>query len=319
MFDKNGSFWYNRVKNKFEVKNMIEENDALGAISEQIVSGGSLKGISYEDIPIHFGSLIPISESTFKSLFDRHNKTGWVIVSANRSEDEERTRDINVSQYMKLRKELDESPFSYVPTWGGFLEHGRDTVNPEPSFIVYPDKTGKDGGDNNNFKDLLGFALGACKRYGQDSIMVKYPEHYPDDPDREDKTFWLRADGTIDSRFNNDPIWDDPSQMYYTKDRRRAKGGADSFKRWSKGGDPTTYAEEGDVPKHYWRKGAKPPSRFSSEFYSGPDAANESWIQFVEPPPSTISGYRAITENTKLDLNNLIDNIEAYHYVRRRS
>ena len=72
---------------------MIEENDALGAISEQIVSAGTLKGISYKELPIHYGTLIPISEATFKSLFDRHNRTGWIIVSANRTEDEKRQID----------------------------------------------------------------------------------------------------------------------------------------------------------------------------------------------------------------------------------
>lgn len=289
---------------------MTYENEALGAISEQITSYGTLKGISCEDIPIHFGSLIPISESTFMHLFYSHNKTGWVVISANRSEDEHRTRDINVSEYMKLRKELDASPYSYIPTWGGFLEQGRDTVNPEPSFIVYPDKTGKEGGEGNNFKELLDFALDACKRYGQESIMVKYPDRYPEDRDREGKTYWLHGDGTIDTRFKNTPLWDDPSQMYYTKDRRHGSGGTDSFKRWARGGDPLTPIEKNG--RHGpWEP--KPPSRFSSEV-----AESATWIQFVEPPPTTINGYRAITENSKLDLNALIDNIDAYHYVRRR-
>lgn len=237
-----------------------------------------------DNLPIENGTnLVPISEATLKSIFDRHRESGYIVLSANRTEDKNRTREDNVAAYRGLLSALKNSPFGYLPVWGGFREEGRDTANPEPSFLVFPQKTRKEHGGEASFDALLDFGLELGRKYAQDSIVVRYPMDY--EGEMAGRTTWVDCrTGRDTTEFGEDPVWDDPEQEFYTKDRRGGKGGSSAFRRWMAGGDPTTSSELGRTPKR--GKTPKAPQRFTSPYLGD---ISESYQFFVESPSQTLN------------------------------
>lgn len=277
---------------------------ALENLSESVVANlGVSKYITDQYLPIEAAThLYRIDESTLWRIMDKHSDTGFVVLSANRSEGSQfdtergdylRSREDNVNDYRKLVSLLKRSPYGYLPTWGGFREQGRDTINPEPSFIVFPSKTKKEGGDAASFDDLLQFGLEVARRFNQDSIMVRYPADYADET-KAGRTTWVNKDGDDTDEFENDAIWNDEQQEFYTKDRRASKGGKESFKRWMRGEDPITPAETGlPVQSDDGEMMPTRPQRFSSPYMrslGGDDSAMEESYQFyVESPSRTLN------------------------------
>jgi hypothetical protein len=245
-------------------------------------------------VPIERGTkLIRIDEATLHRVFDRHKDTGYIVISANRSERPdlktgkvERTREDNIAAYRKLHAMVKSSPFGYLPLWGGFKEAGKDAVDPEPSFMVFPKKHFDELDDgNSNFDDLMKFGMDAMTEFGQDAIMVCFPIDYYD-KERAGKTTWVDKDNIVTATFGKDPVWNDRGQEFWSQDRRKGAGGYAQFARWLKGQSPwergasstrdnfhPTNMKIRDVPD--------PPERFSSQM--------EAYEFFIEPEAATYS------------------------------
>lgn len=144
----------------------------------------------------------PLNETTLNSIM-KHGESGFVILSANRSEidssnpknslrsefetsgvgDAERwLKERNKKADLQLKKDIRGAGFSYSPIYGGY--HGTDDVSDsyEPSFIVYSQKI---GGKETDFDGLLDFALKMCGKYKQDSVYVQRPNQAPEYLDSE--------------------------------------------------------------------------------------------------------------------------------------
>ena len=145
---------------------------------------------------------VPILEkSNAKRLIDKHTKDGYVILSACRgfedfnldsSDDNDicKHNTINNKRTKELIADIQQRNFSYTPAYGGFIENNGDSNSEEvyeQSVIVYPYKK-----DNTyNFDELYEFALEMCKKYNQDSVLIKQPNDLPK---------YVKQDGIVGNR-----------------------------------------------------------------------------------------------------------------------
>lgn len=173
-----------------------------------------------------------------------HGKTGMVIVSSNRSDifsdnpdtdlkdeyykyledsgidDSEDVRDKWLSARNKkadseLRKDIQAAGYSYTPVYGGY--HGSDSVvdSFEPSYVVYNHSRNSSDGYG-DFKDLFDFAIAMCRKYRQDSVYVQAPGEPP---------MYVDCNGNkVSGRSSLDFIKNDPSQEFYTTNKRKKRG-----------------------------------------------------------------------------------------------
>ncbi|MDY2943347.1 MAG: hypothetical protein SOT07_06600 [Paludibacteraceae bacterium] len=136
------------------------------------------------------GNYAPIllEKITIDRLMKKHGDNGFIIISANRSDESE---EYNVQKTQELITDLKLSKYSYLPVYGG--RKGKDGVdNYEPSFIVFNyDKNG----NPKNWEQLRSLAIKLCSTYAQDSVFVQGPNESP---------IYLDADGKkTDSSANH--------------------------------------------------------------------------------------------------------------------
>ena len=104
-----------------------------------------------------------------------------------------------------LIKDLKNSGFTYLPSYGGY--HGSDDVidSYEPSFIVF---NYNEKGEPQDWNKLYSFALEMCGKYKQDSVYVNAPGEAPN---------YLDSNGQkINSHSSKNYVKNDLSQEYYT-------------------------------------------------------------------------------------------------------
>lgn len=194
----------------------IKETKLIEIIKDSIKKALNEKYYTYTET--NKSPLIPILEkSNAKRLIDKHTKDGYVILSASRGfydfnldqdnfSDIQKHNAINNKRTKELVKDIQNANFSYTLSYGGFIEN-MNKDNPEEvyeqSVIVYPYK--KDG--TYNFEELYDFALEMCKKYGQDSILVKEPN---------ENAKYVKQDGSIDFSFDGDMKFNDISQKFFT-------------------------------------------------------------------------------------------------------
>lgn len=203
------------------------------------------------DYRVNAADLQAINEDKFARLMDIHFKAGFIIVSAERSP-ENQTKDAEspvfgldasdprVRKMARLHNEKNDkelkqkflSGLSYMPTWGGYKEDNKgfdetepegpenlkkiDSPRPEKSYIVTNLFKGRDGkwvpGDINKLK-MLGVQI--AKQFNQDSFLIKYPS-------TEEKPGYgelIKQDGSVDFSFNHNKT-NDFLQDYYTELRK---------------------------------------------------------------------------------------------------
>lgn len=139
---------------------------------------------------------------TIDRLMKKHGDNGFVIISANRS-DESDERNTKATQ--ELIRDLKNSGFAYLPSYGGY--HGTDDVvdSFEPNFTVFNYDT---KGNPTDFEDLYRFALDMCGKYGQDSVYINAPGKAPE---------YHNAQGEkVNDTSSRDYIKNDLSQEFYT-------------------------------------------------------------------------------------------------------
>ena len=146
--------------------------------------------------------LQPLNEITLNRIINKHGEDGYVIVSANRSD---KSNEENNKNLKSIITDLKKSPYGYCPVYGGY--HGTDGVvdSFEPSFIIFNhSKTG----DNMEFSDLKLFATILCRKYNQDSVLIKEPGERP---------YYSNADGEkVGIAVDDDVDINNPDNEYYT-------------------------------------------------------------------------------------------------------
>lgn len=163
-------------------------------------------------------NIIPITETNAKRLIDKHSQNGYVIVSPcrggadfgldkNKLAEKEKLANINKQRITDCLKMIKQSGFAYTPSYGGFIENqGEENEENvyERSFIIYNHYR---DGSVGNFEDLFNLAMEICRKYNQDSVLVKAPGKNPK---------YIKQDGSLDFSFSDNVAFNDISQQYFT-------------------------------------------------------------------------------------------------------
>lgn len=180
------------------------------------------------------GKLVSINENDIKRIISTHSDNGYIVVSPCRGgadfgidptkskSEYDKLAHINKTRIKSIIDDIKKSGFSYTPTYGGFKENlgtEQETIVYERSFIIYnKDRNGNDL----NFEDLYNFGLYLCKKYNQDSFLVKAPN---------DKPKYITQDGSVDYEFDGGVTFNDLSQEYFTDLHKNTHKSNDISKR----------------------------------------------------------------------------------------
>ena len=171
-----------------------------------------------------------LNETTLKRILGEYFKQGFIIVTADRSceaekgekcspEEIKEQEQINIENHKKLKSQIRDAGFGFVPAFGGYKEKvvdkdtGEislvDTDKPENAFIVMarPEK-------GLTYEKLKEFGISMAKEYNQDSFLFK--------PANEDDkgAYYITKTGDVDMSFD-DVTPNDIEQIYYTQLRKR--------------------------------------------------------------------------------------------------
>lgn len=178
--------------------------------------------------------LIPLTEANLNRIINGHDKMGYIVASASRQDlwlidkngervvtsdaddcrkyrvikqlepDTQEHVDANNKRSKELVSYLRKNNYSYVPVYGGYREDGQTLANVEKSFIVLPYniKTG----EYVDFSKCVSDIMNICKKFNQDSILIKYPD--------ADPTYYSCDDGSKISKFYGTTINDLTKQAF---------------------------------------------------------------------------------------------------------
>ena len=143
-------------------------------------------------------------------ILARHGKTGFAILSANRSD---RDDDYNKSVTARLLEDIQSKGYRYIPVYGGYV--GSDGVEDdyEPSFIVFPYRAGhgvvsSSEPELEDFQDFEDYMLSLCGKYLQDSILIVRPGQPPH--------YFDKSGNRVSSKSSSKLVVNDPGQAFFT-------------------------------------------------------------------------------------------------------
>ena len=150
-----------------------------------------------------------IEHITLNRIINKHGDKGLVIISANRSD---QPQEYNDEKTKELISDIQNSGFSYLPTYGGYRSPEGIEDNYEPSFVIFNYDT---KGNEADFEELRNFAVYCCGKYDQDSVLIKEPGLPP---------IYVDRNGEKSNEKESDTIWkNDPKQEYFTSLKSRDK------------------------------------------------------------------------------------------------
>ena len=181
---------------KEEVRKVMSRKDSYArTIKEDVMK-------RYYNIEANGHRPMLIERITLDRIVNKHGKNGYIIISANRSNEDENR---NVQMTQKLYSEIRTSGYSFLPTYGGY--RGTDGVEDdfEPSFIVFNyDNTGK----AQDFNILYELGIKWCAEFNQDSFTVKAPNMPPQH---------INRNGEKVNDYESDNYWkNDSSKQFFT-------------------------------------------------------------------------------------------------------
>lgn len=145
---------------------------------------------------------VQIDEVTLDRVINKHGQNGLINISANRSDEPQEVNDKNTRE---LISDLQKSGYSYLPTYGGYRGKNGIEDDYEPSFVVF---NYTENGEQRDFDELKQFGIELCKKYNQDSVLIKAPQESP---------IYMNGDGIKVNRKESDKVWkNDPKQEYFT-------------------------------------------------------------------------------------------------------
>tara|TARA_Y100000034_G_C6901581_1_gene417141 strand:+ start:407 stop:1150 length:744 start_codon:yes stop_codon:yes gene_type:complete len=170
-----------------------------------------------------------VTEAGLGRVLGKYFEIGFIIISAERSCEAEQGRDcsedeqyeqekLNKQNERKIRDDIRDAGFGFVPAYGGFRElvvdpdtgeqTFQDNPDPEPSFVI-PLKPGK------SVQDLQNLGINLSQKYNQDSFLFKPPIS------ADSKAFFVDKGGDIEMTFGNVTVAD-MSQIYFTYLRKNS-------------------------------------------------------------------------------------------------
>lgn len=204
-----------------------------------------------------------VTEAGLGRILGKYFDVGFIIISAERSceaelgrkcsEDEQIEQNkLNKQNERRMRDEIRQAGFGFVPSYGGFREmvvdpetgeHSfQDNPDPEPSFVI-PLKAGKE------MQELQDLGIELSQKYNQDSFLLKPPAS------EDDRAYFIDKTGNVEMSFNNVKV-SDMSQVYFTYLRKNS-----SDRRFSMLDDPQE-SEEEDLQESFVMYIPKSPQTF---------------------------------------------------------
>ena len=170
-----------------------------------------------------------VTEAGLGRILGKYFDIGFIIISAERSCEAEKgqkcseaeeleQQQLNKTNERRIRDDIRQAGFGFVPSHGGFRElvvdpdsgeqTFQDNPNPEPSFVI-PLKPGK------KIKDLQELGMMLSQKYNQDSFLFKPPAS------EDNRAYFVDRTGNVEMSFNNVTVAD-MSQMYFTYLRKNS-------------------------------------------------------------------------------------------------
>lgn len=172
----------------------------VNAIDKVIITNKSVMHTYYGHLANAYEP-IPINESSINRILNKHGKEGMAIISANRPIDNK----TNNENTRSLIRDIKSRKLSYIPVYGGYKGTDGKVDKFEPSFIV----TNYDrNGVKQDINELFNFAIEMCGKYGQDSVLFKYPDKAPN--------YYDKSGVKINKSSSNYIVRDDLTQQYFT-------------------------------------------------------------------------------------------------------
>lgn len=172
-------------KNEMCQSHMVAEHKSQDVMSRYF-------GITYNQ-----GRPLIMEKINLNRIITKHGDNGVINISACRSNlppavNDERTK--------SLLDDIRQSGFTYMPTYGGYRNTDvGEEADYEPSFIVFNyDRQGQPI----SWEALRNFGLEMCRKYNQDSVLLKAPGQ---DPIYADANGNRVNDRQTDKVFKNDP------------------------------------------------------------------------------------------------------------------
>jgi len=152
---------------------------------------------------------INLNEVNLNRMFDQHNKSGYIIITAYRGGIEDvANRKQNQLNNKRLKDNIVSSGYSYFPVWGGYVEEdsitGQKRETKEPGFVVTAFKR---GGDYKGTDELFELGKKWCDEYQQEAFLFK--------PANDNTAYFIDQNGNNNFEFNSvTPTHD--SDVYFT-------------------------------------------------------------------------------------------------------
>lgn len=184
-------------------------------------------------IPTNDNKPVLIEKVTLDRVLNKHGSNGMINISANRSD---MPQERNDEKTRKLIEDIKKSGFSFLPTYGGYRAKNGVEDDYEPSFVVfnYDAKTG----EPRDFNELYNYALQWCKKYQQDSVLIKAPGKNP---------IWVDKNGNKKNTRESDKHWkNDPKQEFFTSFKNKDE--VDKEIREKLMGKYKSYCHKNDIP-----------------------------------------------------------------------
>jgi len=144
---------------------------------------------------------VVLNEVKLSRILKYHLNNGFILISSDRSE---RTPEQNKAKFERLKKDVREAGYSYIPVYGGYIENKGEPTQKEveEKTLLVPNKKGHVGFNNEIYK--LGIRL--AKKYNQESFFYK----------PGGKSYYIKPSGEVDVEFDDYSL-NDATREYFTK------------------------------------------------------------------------------------------------------
>lgn len=142
-----------------------------------------------------------VEKITINRIITKHGDNGVIYISANVTGNDKETNDTNTR---KLLKDLMDSPYRFLPVYGGYRDDSRGEYDDfEPSFLVF--NYNREGVPQ-DFEKLKEFGIELCGKYDQSSVLIKAPGKVP---------VWLDRNGNKISKDETTHVFKNNSEKEY--------------------------------------------------------------------------------------------------------
>jgi hypothetical protein len=218
---------------KFVDEGYQERKEAFRKLHERAVSENEMVMERFYGIKTNDNKPVLIEHVTLDRVLKKHGANGMINISANRSD---MPKEYNEENTRKLIELIQNSGFSYLPTYGGYRGTNGVEDDYEPSFVVF-NYDAKDGKPR-DFNELYKRALEWCGTFNQNSVLIKAPNKNP---------IYVNKDGNKVNSDESNRYWkNDPKQEFFTS--FKSKDDVDKEIKEKLMGKYKTYCHKNNIP-----------------------------------------------------------------------